>query len=196
MTAQPDPSQATGAVAPSGLDVLDLCHRRTVYALGKLAALVSRLAAAGADGEAQALARDVFEHFSVDLRQHHEDEEREVFPRLLDAGDSLSAPLVRRLQQDHAWLEEDWLELSPQIDAVASGQASFDLDLLREGSLVFGALLHDHIALEESLIYPAVRARFEQAARPESGREMAARRREGIGQGDVAEPVQQAVSRA
>jgi hypothetical protein len=173
-------------VAPAGWpDVLDLCHRQTIYSLGKLAALVSRLAADGADAEAQALAAEVFEHFAVGLRRHHQDEEASVFPELLTHGDPLAARLVRRLRQDHAWLEEDWLELSPQLDAVANGQASFDVDLLREGSLIFSALLHDHIALEESVIYPSARARLEQAARAQPGRDLAARRRESRGPHDV-----------
>jgi iron-sulfur cluster repair protein YtfE (RIC family) len=173
------PQQATPPIQVDGLEVLDLCHRNTVTALGKLAALVEHLATAGADLKAQALAAEVFEHFSVSLREHHQDEERVVFPRLLLTADAVTAPLVRRLQQDHAWLEEDWLELSPQIDAVACGQAFFDLDLLREGSEIFRALLHDHITLEESVIYPSVRSQMLNDQQSAPGRAMAAERRAG-----------------
>ncbi|MCK7494943.1 MAG: hypothetical protein MZW92_30430 [Comamonadaceae bacterium] len=68
------------------------------------------------------------------------------------AGAAASA----RLQQDHGWLEEDWLELAPQIEAIAEGYS-----LVRPGRRCASALrgLHravpsEHIALEESLIYP------------------------------------------
>ena len=82
-----------------------------------------------------------------------------------------------RLQQDHDWLEEDWMELAPHIAAVANGQLGYDLDLLREGAATFTALSHDHIALEESCIYPQARAQLDARERRAMGREMAARRR-------------------
>jgi len=69
------------------------------------------------------------------------------------------------------------MELAPHLDAVASGQSWYDLDLLREGAAVFTALSHDHIALEESVIYPQARARLGSGDRREMGCEMAARRR-------------------
>jgi len=165
------------AATLDGLDVLDVCHRQTLFTLGKLAALVTRLEGHGTDEEARAMAAEIIRHFSTTARHHHEDEERHVFPVLLASGDAEVAAAVRRLQQDHGWLEEDWKELLPQLDAVACGQSWFDLDTLREGVDVFIALSHDHIALEESVIYPRARAQLSGTQRREIGREMAARRR-------------------
>ena len=147
-------------ITRDGFEVLDACHVQTVLALGKLAALVSRLRDHGADPDARELAREVGRFFSATSRQHHEDEERHVFPRLLAGEDAEIVQAVLRLQQDHAWLEEDWLELAPQVDAVACGQNWFDVDILREGVEVFAALSLDHMALEESFIYPAARTRL------------------------------------
>jgi hemerythrin-like domain-containing protein len=160
-----------------GFDALDVCHRQTLLTLGKLAALVTRLRRHGCDATARALASEIVTHFSTTARQHHEDEERHVFPRLLASDDPDIVQAVQRLQQDHGWLEEDWRELSAQLDAVASGQTWFDLDALQEAATVFIALSHEHIALEESCIYPQARARLRHAERREMGREMAARRR-------------------
>jgi len=160
-----------------GFDALDVCHRQTLIALGKLAALVTRLTDKGADDEARAMACEVVEHFSKTSRTHHEDEERHLFPTLASTGDAATVQAVLRLQQDHDWLEEDWMELSPHLDAVASGQNWYDLDVLRESAAVFTALSHDHMTLEETLIYPQVRARMGVTERAEMGREMAARRR-------------------
>src|SRR5438105_2006123 len=92
---------------PDGFDVLDACHRQTLFALGKLAALVSRLSTIGADSEARQIAADVVQHFSVTARRHHEDEERHVFPRLVAEGDEEVVRAVLRLQIDHDWLEEN-----------------------------------------------------------------------------------------
>jgi hemerythrin-like domain-containing protein len=171
------PDMADAPVTLDGFDVLDACHRQTLFALGKLAALITRLHYRGADAEARALATEVVRHFSSTAREHHRDEELHVFPALLASGDDALVAAVQRLQQDHGWLEEDWRALSAQLDAVASGQSWCDVDTLRATSEVFIALSHDHIALEESCIYPQARSRLGDRGRKEIGREMAARRR-------------------
>ena len=170
-------SAASSASVRDGFDVLDVCHRQTVFALGKLAALVSRLAAHGPDEQARELAAEILQHFSVTAREHHEDEERHVFPKLLTSDDPDIVQAVLRLQQDHGWLAEDWMALSPHLDAVACGHSGYDLDVLREGAAVFTALSHDHIALEESIAYPQARVRLHTGDRRAMALEMAARRR-------------------
>ena len=160
-----------------GFEVLDACHVQTLFALGKLAALVSRLTHAGPDAEARALAGEIVAFFSTTSRQHHEDEERHVFPKLVTVGKPDIVQAVLRLQQDHSWIEEDWMELEPQLDALACGQDWYDVDILREGVEIFAALTSDHIALEESVIYPEARKRLLVAEHQEMGREMAARKR-------------------
>ena len=177
MSPIPDPIAVPAASTEGGFDTLDVCHRQTLVALGRLAALVTRLTDKGNDDEARAMAREIVAHFSTTARVHHEDEERHLFPALVASGDAATIEAVLRLQQDHDWLEEDWMELSPHLDAVACGQNWYDLDVLREGVEVFTALSHDHIALEEAYIYPQARQRLGVAARAEMGREMAARRR-------------------
>jgi hemerythrin-like domain-containing protein len=165
--------------APDGMEVLDVCHRQILFSLGKLSALIARLATFGPDAEAREMAREISNFLSTTVRLHHEDEERHVFPKMLATGDPELVQAVLRLQTDHRWLEEDWLQLAPHIQAVASGQSWYDLDLLRDGAAVFTALLHDHLALEESLIYPQARDKLHAGERREMGREMAARRRAG-----------------
>jgi hemerythrin-like domain-containing protein len=180
MTSRDDSSHEPNAAATlDGFDVLDACHRQTVFTLGKLAALISRLATLGPDAEARTLAAEIVRHFSTTARQHHLDEERHVFPRLSTSADPEIVQAVRRLQQDHGWLEEDWMELSPHLEAVARGHAGYDLDVLREAATVFTALSHEHIALEESIIYPQARAHVPPGERSAMGREMAARRHAG-----------------
>lgn len=163
-----------------GVDLLDACHRQTLLTLGKLAALITRIDRHGTDAEAQALAAEIVDFFSTTARQHHEDEERHVFPRMLESPDPEIVQAVQRLQQDHGWLQEDWRELGPQIDALAGGQSWVDLDILREGVDIFLALSHEHMALEESLIYPALKAQLVTRERRDMGREMVARRRSGL----------------
>jgi len=160
-----------------GFEVLDQCHRDTLAALDTLGELVTRLEHEGASERVRTMAAVVVRFFATTARAHHEDEERHVFPKALAAGDPEIVQAVLRLQQDHSWLEEDWLELSPQLQALAAGHSMWDLDFLREASAVFSALSHDHIALEESCVYPQARSRLKEAERGAMGREMAERRR-------------------
>ena len=82
-----------------------------------------------------------------------------MFPSLLDSGNAALVQHVRRLQQDHGWLEEDWLELQPQLRAVVEGYNWYDPDFLRAAVPVFAELYRDHIALEENVVYPESRRR-------------------------------------
>ena len=168
--------RAPAATTASAFGVLDECHRQTLAALDKLEAIADRIEA-GADPSTRELAADVVRHFAMTARQHHEDEERHVFPKLLAGADADTEQNILRLQQDHHWLEEDWRELEPHLDAVARGQSWYDVAFLRDGCDVFAALSRDHITLEETFLYPEARARTGPVEGEAMGREMAARRR-------------------
>jgi len=170
-------TKTADAAALDGFDVLDACHRKILASLGKLRTLMERLETVGPDADVRALAREIGEFFSGTAREHHVDEERHVFPKLLATGDADTQQAVLRLQQDHGWIEEDWLEIAPQLDAVAMAMSSYDLDQLRAAIEVFEALSREHIALEESLVYPQARTALRADEKREMGREMLARRR-------------------
>lgn len=161
------------STALSAFEALDSCHRDVLKTLDDLASLIDHLGDNGPDETAQALAVGIIKFFNENSRQHHLDEERTVFPALLASDDTELVQHVQRLQQDHGWLEEDWLTLSPQLDAVAQGYSWYDIDALRQGTEVFIALYKDHIDLEESLIYPE--ARRQMAERAGAGSERARR---------------------
>jgi hemerythrin-like domain-containing protein len=159
-----------------GFEVLDACHRQTVLMLDQLTLLLARMERAGADAQARGMASEIVGFFSTTARQHHEDEERHIFPKMLTSGDPDTVRAVLRLQQDHHWLGEDWMEISPQIDAIANGQSWCDIDILREGVEIFTALSHEHVALEESCIYPQAREQLGASERAAMAREMDSRR--------------------
>lgn len=174
--------QPTDTPAPRGravqpFDVLDSCHRQVVIALQQMNELIEHLAANGVDGHAQETARSIFMFFMNTAREHHLDEERHVFPALLRSGRADLIDATLRLQQDHGWIEEDWLELAPQFESIAAGYHWFNLEQLRLAVPVFQALYQDHIALEESLIYPEARERITEWDLQGMGREMAQRRK-------------------
>jgi hemerythrin-like domain-containing protein len=165
------------ATSADGFTALDACHRKTLSMLEDLSALVTKLEHDGLDPATCVRAAKIAAFFATTAREHHEDEERHVFPALVEGGKPEIVQAVLRLQQDHDWLEEGWFELAPHVQAVAAGRQSDDIDTMREGVAVLAALYHDHIELEESFIYPEAQARMPTAGRREMGREMATRHR-------------------
>ena len=179
MNAMPTAAAAAmhATASGDGFAVLDACHQQTLVMLDELAALVLQVERGDVDVAARARAAMIAKFFSTTARDHHVDEERHVFPPLVSGAKPEVLQAVLRLQQDHGWLEEDWFELAPHVQAVAEGYNWYDVDVLREGATVFAALYRDHIELEESFIYPEAQARMPAGERREMGREMAARHR-------------------
>jgi len=157
------PARPPRAAAPPlpEFEVLDRTHREALQMLEAFDQLLAHVDENGPDAVANANAQKIMGFFAGPGRQHHADEEALVFPPLLASGDTELVQHVRRLQQDHGWIEEDWLELAPQIEAIANGYNWYDLTMLRHALPVFTALYEEHIALEESLIYPEARRRRE-----------------------------------
>lgn len=164
------PDAQTSAIV-DGFDVLEPCHRQTVFALAKLAAVVASLRSGDDDATVCELASEVFDHFERTARRHHEEEEQGLFAQVADHGGEVPA-IVQRLRQDHRWLERDWRELGPMVDAVANGLHWVDLDALQESAEVFTSLSLDHIALEEGYVYPTVRTRLPDRGTRDLFREM------------------------
>jgi len=138
-------------------EVLDRTHREIVEMLARMHLLVEKLEVRGIDAGVRKLAQDLCLFFDETARPHHAAEEEFVFPDLLASDDAELVQHVKRLQQDHGWLEEDWFELAPHLRAVANGQSWYDIDVLRSEVPTFTELYRDHIALEESVVYPASR---------------------------------------
>ncbi|MGZ5205873.1 MAG: hemerythrin domain-containing protein [Caldimonas sp.] len=138
-------------------EALDRTHHEVLQMLAQMHMLAEKVEVRGTDEGMRKLAREICRFFDDTARPHHEAEEQLVFPALLASGDAELVQHVERLQQDHGWLEEDWLELSPHLQAIAGGQNWYDLDVLRTAIPVFSDLYHEHIALEETVVYPASR---------------------------------------
>lgn len=149
---------------PFNFVALDACHQQIQMHLAELAALVAQMEDAGLDAKAQRQAGAIEAFFSSTARQHHAEEEKNVFPPLLLSDDDELVAAVHALHQDHGWIEENWIELGPQLRAIALGNNWFDVDEFKHGAQVFLTLCHDHIALEESLVYPEAKARLAQSA--------------------------------
>jgi len=148
---------------PVNFEALDACHRQIHTHLADLAEMVQHMEANGVDAATQQQAAAIEAFFSGTSREHHAEEERNVFPPLLASGNTELVAAVRTLQQDHGWIEENWIEIAPRLRAIATGSNWVDPAEFQQYVEVFLALCHGHIALEESLIYPESKARWAQA---------------------------------
>jgi hemerythrin-like domain-containing protein len=140
-------------------DVVDVCHRDILAQLEKLAILASGLHA-DVDAGARSQVRELVAFFTGPAREHNDDEERHVFPALLQHEDEEVRNAAETLREDHAWIELYWLDIEPQLAAVADGVSTFDPFALRAAAEVFDAVMRDHVALEESLLYAQLRGRL------------------------------------
>ncbi len=147
---------------PPGFESLDRTHREMQAMLARFAELLDHVDDKGSDETARRTAAEISAFFDGPARQHHAEEERRVFPALLNCNDPELVHQVKRLEQDHGWLEQDWRELAPQVDAIAQGYNWYNLPMLRQALPVFTALHAEHIVLEEDVVYPAAR-RLQQA---------------------------------
>jgi hemerythrin-like domain-containing protein len=141
---------------------LDACHQQIHDQLSVLAELLESLELGTDITLCRHKAKDAEAFFSSTAQAHHAEEERNVFPGLLLSDDAELVHVVQTLKQDHGWIEQNWLELSPMLRAIAQGEDWVDMDELRHHLQVFLALCHDHIMLEEAVIYPQAKAKWAQ----------------------------------
>ena len=144
----------TTAAAPSHFKALDACHLQIQEHLVELQRVAKHMELEGLNAEDRKLAGEIEGFFSSTSRQHHEQEEKHVFPPLLATGTEEMKGIVRSLQQDHGFIEENWIELAPQLRAISEGNFWFDAAEFQHNVELFLELMNGHIALEESMIYP------------------------------------------
>jgi iron-sulfur cluster repair protein YtfE (RIC family) len=157
-------------------EFLDSTHKDIQVQVRQLHLLVDAIEADGLSPTNRALARRVLDYFNHEARQHHLDEEKHIFPALLASQDADIVQAAEHLIQDHGWLEENWIQIAPSLEAATGGNLWFDPAELRHALEVFEALYLDHILLEESLAYPEAKKRLAGIDTVGMGREMARRR--------------------
>jgi hemerythrin-like domain-containing protein len=150
--ARPDRPVVPPVPAP---ELMDGTHREIAQVLARMERLTQLLSSPAQQAQAQAaeLAAQTCHFFNGPARAHHEAEETQVFPGMLASHDADVRAQVQRLQQDHNWIEEDWLEIEPQLQAVARGQRPGTLDFLRPALAEFTSLYREHLAVEEALLH-------------------------------------------
>ncbi len=137
------------------LEMLAACHGRVQHQCDTLLRLVTHLQTHGADRPASEAARAVMRYFDTAARHHHEDEEQDLFPALLESMAGSDAVCLRELTaslcSDHRLLEQRWASVRERLLQVAKGAASTLADADVPG---FVQLYAQHIAREEAELLP------------------------------------------
>lgn len=159
------------------LEMLAACHGRVQAQCATLRRLVPHLAAHGADRPAQEAATAVMRYFDTAARHHHEDEELDLFPALLESMAGSDAVCLRELTAalcaDHRALEARWGGLRQVLSAVGDGRSVVLAEEMVQG---FVALYEAHIAREEAELLPLATRLLSDAELDRVGRAMRARR--------------------
>lgn len=150
-------------VVAQSFQALDACHQQIQEHLAELQRMALHMETEGLGAEDRQRAGEIEAFFSSTSRDHHAQEEKQVFPLLLATGTEAIKAAVRSLQQDHGFIEENWIELGPQLRAIAEGNDWFQGEEFQHNVAVFLELLNGHIALEESMIYPESKAQWAAA---------------------------------
>ena len=168
-------SPAAGADRP--LAMMATCHERLGRQCATLRRLLPHLARAGADPEAQEAAQAVLRYFDRASPQHHEDEEENLFPELLESMAGSDAVCIRELTQalvaDHRTLQAAWAQLRGPLQAVAEGRSA---ELPAAQVEAFVALNESHGAREDAELLPMAERLLDDAALARIGDAMRRRR--------------------
>lgn len=162
------------------LEMLSACHGRVEAQCQTLQRLVAHLQQHGADLPAQQAAEAVMRYFDTAARHHHEDEEHDLFPALLESVAGSDAvclqDLIRTLTADHRALENAWHTLRQALNAVKNGGATQPTpDMVT----AFVQRYAQHIEQEETQLLPMAQRLLDEPALQQIGQAM--RERRGIG---------------
>jgi hemerythrin-like domain-containing protein len=168
-------SPAAGADQP--LAMMATCHERLGRQCATLRRLLPHLASAGADGQAQEAARAVLRYFDRASPQHHEDEEQDLFPALLESMAGSDAVCIRELcdslAADHRRLQAAWTRLREPLLALAEGRGA---QLPATDVEAFIALNESHSAREDAELLPMAQRLLDEGALSRIGDAMRKRR--------------------
>lgn len=180
------------AKIPTGVDVhapLATLHHAHGSILAQMDALRGLPALVEAMERARQVAAGTLLLFRGDVLQHHEDEEKALFPAVVAAAEpgperEEVEAMVTRLRFEHHAIERAWQDLQPSLRLVAAGRAEH-LDTSAVERLVDA--YRAHAGLEEERFLPLAQAILGRDARREEalGLELHMRRLPDAGVGHI-----------
>jgi hemerythrin-like domain-containing protein len=163
--------------SPDSLEVLRSGHAGLDRQLEALEDLVSQVAEHGADERARGAAGELIAYFDAEAREHHRDEEEDLFPLLRERLAKDDRPEVGatlyELEREHAHMESLYSRLRDNLQAIAERGVT---RLRTEDVAHFAWLYRRHMALEAKVVFPYAAEALKAADKSSLGERMAARR--------------------
>ena len=163
------------------MELLHACHERVHRTLALWRRLKRHVSAQGADEPARDAANDILRYFDIAAPQHHEDEERHLFPLVLRSTNLSLCDVVHQLQADHLAMMSGWQQARMPLCRLRDGQTTDNhRSVWMEEDIAdidrWAGLYANHIATEEQHLYPAVMALLSADQIQHMGAEMKSRR--------------------
>ena len=169
------PKQAPGFEAP--LEMLAACHGRIRDHCATLLRVRVHVTAHGADAAASGAAHSVVHYFDRGARDHHADEEQDLFPALIESMAGSDPVCIRELAEsltaEHRELDRLWGIVRTWLGAVAMGHASAPAPAEIDP---FVELYERHAKREEAELFPMAERLLGTGALAAIGRSMRQRR--------------------
>ena len=169
--------RTTSAGFDQPIEVWLACHERILRMVALLVRLRDHIVAGEARAAARVTAASILRYFDEAAPRHHEDEELDLFPRLLKysqrAGSGDIASAVEALQQQHQQLDRAWANVRPTLIAVEAGS---NIHLNDEATARFVLRYQQHVERENETLTPAFQRAFDRHELDAIGHAMALRR--------------------
>jgi len=157
------------------------CHRRIERFLSVLEQVSTQARGGPLTREQQVALDTALRYFREAAPKHTADEEESLFPRLRSVARPQLKTVLERigaLERDHARADTDHAEVDQLGEKWLASGSLAPVDAERFSSLVneLALLYREHIAIEESELFPAAAIVLERAERQVMGQEMKTRR--------------------
>lgn len=169
--------EAPAASFAEPVAMLIACHDRVRHFAATVERLAAHLTQHGSDAAAREAAAGVLRYFDLAAPLHHEDEEVDLFPALLDVldptrdADALAS--LRRLTAEHEELAALYRVVRLTLERVAAGEPA---EFAPGAAERFAQRYPAHAAVEEESVFPLAQARLAPEVLTAIGRRMAERR--------------------
>ena len=142
------PSPAAGFDMP--LTLLAACHQRILQFCSMLERLLVHIENHGVDDlQSVETSRLIHRYFSSAGKHHHQDEEQDLFPMLLQHEPDLE-PLLSQLADTHKQLDASWEQLAPLLQSLPDTSIP-DLSM---AALNFAKQSREHVQFENRELLP------------------------------------------
>ena len=155
------------------LEMLLACHGKIQSQCATLRKLFQHLSSHGCDEQARQAAQAILRYFDTAGQDHHDDEEQDLFPRLLATPNAEVHELIARLLDEHKVLNAAWQQLRPLLLDITEGCMP-ELDIK---SVEHFITVHErHVSLENAQLLPQAASLLDHMQLEALGKSMATRR--------------------